>query len=275
VGQHPFSSRHIGSPIKPCFRRWGNRPAPQFLTSFFYAKRGPLSEPRGQPRTASSQPSLPPAIFLGALLFVGAATAEEPSALASDREFLQAAEKGNTAMLAKVLDADFPGTDASGRTLARAEVLNSLPATGPRHGSRCESGAASSPTGRSSYGEPRQNSRSRHLGQTRLRVAPAAYREVALGREGPAASDSARECENPCKTVPYKPKNEAAQSILSSWETRDGRRLSQLCRHITSEFTMLAPPTITPRSISRKRPAGGPSLPASFPFRCLISMALS
>src|SRR5713226_3176209 len=56
-----------------------------------------------------------------------ALAADDPSVLQADREFVQAAGRGDTATVGRVLDADFTWTDADGKTRSRAEVLDSLP----------------------------------------------------------------------------------------------------------------------------------------------------
>ena len=182
--------------------------------------------------------------FLCALFFVSSATADEPSALSSDREFVQAAEKGNAAVLNKLLDADFTWTNAGGRTFSRAEVLNSVPK--PALG---DEAAANQLRQVRPQVEAIMASRdkmdvlriwAKRGSEWRLMV----YHEVALGRESATPTDSAaHECENPCKTIPYKPKNEAEQSILSSWQELETAVASRdsfaWAPHIATEFTML------------------------------------
>jgi hypothetical protein len=70
------------------------------------------------------------------------------------------------------------------------------------------------------------------------------YQEVALGRASAGAADpAAKDCENPCKTVPYKAKSEAEQAVLSSWEALEtavaARDSANWAPHIAPEFTML------------------------------------
>src|ERR1700675_4766455 len=55
------------------------------------------------------------------------ASADEPSLLQIDNEFVQAAAKDDKAAVGKLLDMDFTWTDADGKTRARADVLKSLP----------------------------------------------------------------------------------------------------------------------------------------------------
>lgn len=187
---------------------------------------------------------LAPGYLACALFLAGAAAADEPSAIPADHEFLQAAEKGNTAALTKLLDPDFTWTDASGRTLSRAEVLNSLPK--PALGD--ETGANQLRQIRPQVEAIMAEHDKIHVLRIWIKRGPdwrlLVYHEVALGREGPAPSDSAsHECENPCKTIPYKPKNETEQAILSSWEELEtavaARDPFAWAPHIASEFTML------------------------------------
>src|SRR5438477_12116456 len=57
----------------------------------------------------------------------GSAAVEEASVLQADGEFVQTAAKGDSASVAKLLDADFTWTDAEGKTFSRVEVLGALP----------------------------------------------------------------------------------------------------------------------------------------------------
>src|SRR5437763_1638293 len=56
----------------------------------------------------------------------GSAAVEEASVLQADGEFVQTAAKGDSASVAKLLDADFTWTDAEGKTFSRVEVLGAL-----------------------------------------------------------------------------------------------------------------------------------------------------
>ena len=187
---------------------------------------------------------LAPGYLACALFLGGAAAADEPSTIPADHEFLQAAEKGNAAVLAKLLDTDFTWTDASGRTLSRAEVLNSPPKLALGN----EAGANLLRQTRPQVEAIMADRDKIHVLRIWTKRGPEwrllVYHEVALGRESAAPADSAaRACENPCKTVPYKPKNEAEQAILSSWEELETAVASRdsftWAPHIASEFTML------------------------------------
>ena len=70
------------------------------------------------------------------------------------------------------------------------------------------------------------------------------YHEVTL-REQPAAPSGSgvKECENPCKSVPYKPTNEAEQAIVASWQALEmgvtAHDSDAWAPHIADEFAML------------------------------------
>jgi hypothetical protein len=170
--------------------------------------------------------------------------ADEPSALQIDQEFVQAAAKGDKSTVGKLLDGDFTWTDADGKTQTRAEVLKSLPA--PALGN--EAGARLNAR---TYGQVNAVMSDRDKVHV-LRIwvkRPAGWRllvyhEVALGRQESApAGPEVKECQNPCKTVPYKPKNEAEQAIIGSWQALEtgvtNHDAAMWSPHIAEEFTML------------------------------------
>jgi hypothetical protein len=172
------------------------------------------------------------------------AAAQERTAVQSDREFVQAAAKGDTATVAKLLDADFSWTDADGKTQTRAEVLGSLPT--PALGN--EAGAHQQLQTRNQVQAVMMNRDKLHVlrlwvkrgSSWRLLV----YHEVALGRQeaGPSGS-GVKDCENPCKTVPFKPKNESEQAIIASWQALEtgvtNHDAAAWSPHIAEEFAML------------------------------------
>ncbi|HET8922648.1 MAG TPA: nuclear transport factor 2 family protein [Candidatus Acidoferrum sp.] len=187
-------------------------------------------------------------LFSAALITVPghrvAAAPEELSALQIDQEFVQAAAKSDKSTVGKFLDADFTWTDADGKTQTRAEVLKSLPA--PALGN--ERGARLNPR---TYGQVTAVMAERDQIHV-LRIwgkRPAGWRllvyhEVALGRQAPASTGpDVKDCENPCKTLPYKPKNEAEQAIIASWQALEtgvtNHDSAAWSPHIAEEFVML------------------------------------
>jgi len=183
--------------------------------------------------------------ILAFMLLISAATAaDDQSFLQADREFVQAAGKGDTATLGRVLDADFTWTDADGKTQARADVLKSLPT--PALGN--ETGAQLKPRTYGQVGAVMSGRGKVHV----LRIwvkRPAGWRlivyhEVALGQQAATAAGSGvNECQNPCKTVPFKPKTEAEQAIIASWQALEtgvtNHDAAAWSPHIADEFVML------------------------------------
>lgn len=191
-------------------------------------------------------------VFAFSILFAGfllskhvPAAAQETLALQADREFVQAAAKGDGASLAKLFDADFTWTDAEGKTLSRADVLHALPK--PALGD--EAGAHQQRQTRSQVEAIMADRENIHVlrlwvkrGSTwRLLV----YHEVALGRQeaGPHSS-GVNDCENPCKTIPYEPKNESEKEIIASWQALEtgvtNHDAEAWAPHIADEFAMLS-----------------------------------
>jgi hypothetical protein len=192
---------------------------------------------------------LVPGVVLGAILaFLSlsapAVAAEDQTALQADHEFVRAAGKGDTATVGRVVDTDFTWTDADGRTRSRAEALDSLPvpALGNETGTDVK---------QRTYGAVSAVMSSRDTNYV-LRIwvkRPAGWRllvyhEVALGRQALASSaPGVKDCQNPCKTLPYKPKNESEQAIVAAWQALEtgvtNHDASMWSPHIAEEFTML------------------------------------
>ncbi|HKV63302.1 MAG TPA: nuclear transport factor 2 family protein [Candidatus Acidoferrum sp.] len=173
-----------------------------------------------------------------------AVSADDMTVVQSDHEFVQAAAKGDTSTVGRLVDTDFTWTDAEGKTRNRAEVLASLPT--PALGN--EAGAELKQQLHSQVGAVMSGRDKTHVLRIwvkrpsgwRLLV----YQEVVLGRHasGPGGS-GVKECQNPCKTLPYKPKNEAEQAIIASWQALEtgvtNHDASAWAPHIAEEFVML------------------------------------
>src|ERR1700722_8524978 len=161
------------------------------------------------------------AALAAAMLFSAAgwaAAADDPAVLAADRDFMQAAAKSDAAALGKLLDADFVWIDANGKTANRAQVQASVP-------KRAASNAGAEAR-RHDYGQVEvveTDSGKVHV----LRVwvkRPAGwramvYQEVQSLDAPPKTTPSAsQDCQNPCKSVGYTPKNETERAIITAYE---------------------------------------------------------
>jgi hypothetical protein len=198
-------------------------------------------------------------LFVGLLAVVSSnpasAASDDQEVLQTDHDFVQAAAKADKATVAKLLDADFTWTDAEGKTQSRAEILKSVPkpALGDESGARVE---------QRTYGQVGAVMSSREkVHVLRIWVKRATgwrvlvYHEVTLsqqsaGGSGPGVND----CENPCKTLPFKPKSEAEQAIIASWQALEtgvtNHDATAWAPHIADDFVMLSSANDHPMSKS-------------------------
>lgn len=147
------------------------------------------------------------------------AAADDPAVLAADRDFTEAAAKSDKAALGKLLDADFVWIEASGKTADRAKVLGGVPKSDA-------TGASSADTRRHDYGQVEVvQTDSGKLHVLRVWVKRAAgwralvYQEVQSLDAPPKTTPSAgKECQNPCKSVGYTPRNETEREIITAYE---------------------------------------------------------
>src|SRR5580692_7474130 len=187
-------------------------------------------------------------LFVGLLAVVSnnpvSAASDDQEVLQTDHDFVQAAIRDDKTTLATLADSDFAWTDAEGKTQSRAEILKSVPkpALGDESGARVE---------QRTYGQVGAVMSSRgKVHVLRIWVKRAAgwrvlvYHEVTLSQQsaagsGPAVSD----CQNPCKTLPFKPKNEAEQAIIASWQALEtgvtNHDAAAWAPHIADDFVML------------------------------------
>jgi hypothetical protein len=187
-------------------------------------------------------------LFVGLLAVVSnkplSAASDDQDVLQTDHDFVQAVAKADKAAVAKLLDTDFTWTDADGRSRARTQVLGSIPS--PALGNE-----AGTEVNQRTYGQVSAVMSGRDkIHVLRIWVKRSAgwrllvYHEVALGRQssGPTGSD-VKDCENPCKTLPYKPRNESEQAVVASWQALEtgvtNHDAAAWSPHIADEFTML------------------------------------
>ena len=149
----------------------------------------------------------------------GAETAHETQAMTqADRAFLQAVAKADKPALEKLLDADFTWTDFEGTIWTRAQVLQDVP-------KRAILDETDAQVKRFSYGE---------IGDVQANLARAhvlrvwakrpdgwkamVYQEVMSLVTPPAfAPGAGKDCENPCRTVAYEPKNETERQVVAAY----------------------------------------------------------
>lgn len=169
----------------------------------------------------------------------------DPAVLQADRKFVQAASLQNGSLLARMLDDDFTWTDADGKTLTAAEVLHGVPK--PSLGD--ESGIEVAERTYGQVGAVNVGLGKIHVlrmwvqrsGAWKLLV----YHEVKqLDQPSTSPGSGVKECENPCKMVPFKPANEAEAAIIASWQALEtgvtAHDADAWAPHIADEFVQIS-----------------------------------
>jgi hypothetical protein len=191
--------------------------------------------------------------------------------MTADHALVLAIAKTDKAAAEKMFDAEFVWTNSDGETVTRAKVLNSWPK--PPLGD--ESGAQVSERSYGQVGAVQVSSGKVHIlriwakrpaGWRLLDYHEVTQRSAAAPPPGPGTNN----CENPCKGVPYTPKDEAEKGILKSWgelETavtnHDPKGWSP---HFLDEFVLIAsggadPVTKAGRLEQLSKPGFGPAPP--------------
>lgn len=138
--------------------------------------------------------------------------------LQADRAFVEAAARSDKPALEKLLDADFTWTDSQEKTLTRAEVLRDP----PKPGIAAEASAQVRDYSYGAIGDVQANLGRSHALRVWVKRAGAwkaiVYQEV-LSLDAPPsfAPGAGKDCENPCKAVPYKPKNETERQVILAY----------------------------------------------------------
>jgi hypothetical protein len=173
------------------------------------------------------------------------AAERDPAVMQADRAFVQAVANGDAAALGKMVDAEFTWTDAEGKTLTREEVLRAV----PKDALGDESGAEVSERTYGQVGAVNVGRGKVHIlrmwvqrpGGWRLLV----YHEVKqLEQPSNSPGSGVKDCENPCKMVPFQPANEAEQAIIASWQALEtgvtAHDADAWAPHIADEFVQIS-----------------------------------
>jgi hypothetical protein len=152
------------------------------------------------------------------------------SAMEADHAFTSALSKADQTAVGKWLDSEFTWTDRAGRTRTRAEilpVLNSLSADKDTDVRTMDAGKVVF-----IYGNHRISTQNASVRFVRGWVRRPqswqllVYQETTKAEKTPEkrsgfgspSNGAPVACENPCKTVPYKPNDPVAQEIVSMWQ---------------------------------------------------------
>jgi hypothetical protein len=143
---------------------------------------------------------------------------QDAAMLQADRAFVEAVNRADRAALDGLLDADFTWTDFEGKTLTKADVLQNIPSLL----NRAREPAASQEYTYGSLGDVQENYGRVHL----LRIwvkrpsgwKAMVYQEVLSLDAPPSVTPGAgKDCQNPCKTIPYQPKNATERQVVAAY----------------------------------------------------------
>ena len=149
---------------------------------------------------------------------VSAQNTADPAMLRADRAFVRAMAKPDRPAFERLLDADFTWTDFEGKSQTRDSVLRDPPHPAIVN----EGGAQIRQYGYGELGDVQVNRGQAHVLRVwvkRVGVWKAiAYQEVMSRTEPPAfAPGAGKDCENPCRSIPYPPKSETERQVAAAY----------------------------------------------------------
>ncbi|MCU1298549.1 MAG: hypothetical protein JWO91_2827 [Acidobacteriaceae bacterium] len=185
-----------------------------------------------------------PVVFIASLL-AQAAESEimgNKALLQADQALEQTLVKGDKARAEAVLDSDFTWTDSQGKTETRAQFLDDLSAPMTKEGN---TDSRAYPYGQVAVVTTSHD----RVHGVRIWVNEKsvwkllAYQETILSKQPTPPKNDSRECENPCKTLPYAPKNEAERDIIASWQELEtavtNHESEGWAPHVADEFLLV------------------------------------
>jgi hypothetical protein len=173
------------------------------------------------------------------------AAESDQAVLILDRQFIKAAANSEPASVATLLDKDFTWTDSAGTTLSMTEAVHVLPK--PVLGD--EAGAEVTERTYGEVGAVTASQGKVHVLRFWVKRPDGwkllVYHEVKqLDQPSTSAGSGVKECENPCKSVPFQPANEAERAIIASWQALEtgvtAHDSSAWAPHIADEFVQIS-----------------------------------
>jgi hypothetical protein len=212
-------------------------------------------------------------ILAGIALIASAALADDQQDLAqANKALMQAAATSDADLGDRYLDPAFLATDSFGRTESRAEALqdgqtfSDVPSGNPQMKLYGDVGVITTEKDK------------RHVLMIWVKRPQGwralVYQEVRQSDAAPAAAagGGSNDCTNPCKTVPYKPKNDDEQGVITSWQQLETAVTShdskEWARHVADEFVVIGSGGDKPvykadrmAALDRQKQANSPSAP--------------
>ena len=158
-------------------------------------------------------------MLAGVLATLGTLSGDrDPAIMQADRGFIQAVAKADRPALAKLLDADFTWTDFEGRPRTRDQVLRDP----PKSAIADENAAPLKQYTYGALGDVQTNLGRAHVLRVWVKRSKGwkaiVYQEVMSLDTPPTLTPGAgKDCENPCKTVAYTPRNETERQVVAAY----------------------------------------------------------
>ena len=214
----------------------------------------------------------PSLLFLCVIAAASVAFADDQQdLLAANKALMQAAANSDGDAADRWLDAAFTATDSFGRTESRAEALqdnqtfSDIPTANPQMRIYGDVGVITTENGK------------RHVMMIWAKRPQGwralVYHEVKqVEAVAPSAGGGSSDCTNPCKTVPYKPKNADEQGVITSWQQLEtavtGHDSKEWARHVADEFVVISSGSDKPvfkadrmAVLDRQKQSNAPSAP--------------
>lgn len=169
--------------------------------------------------------------FCVAVFFSSAVADAAPSATDDDKKFATAITKGDKATVDVLLDPEFTWTDRSGKTRSKTEILPALAALATEPDADLSIADHDQVVVvRGIHRIPSQNAAVRFVrvwvqrpNGWKLLIYQETRKaektpEKRSGFGSPSGGGTPISCDNPCKTVPYKPEGAAEQEVVSMWQ---------------------------------------------------------
>jgi hypothetical protein len=182
-------------------------------------------------------------IFAGTLATTVAFADDQQDLLAASKALMTAAANSDGDAAEPLLDAAFTATDANGRTESREDALHDsvtftdIPSGHPQMRIYGDVGVITTENGK------------RHVMFIWVKRAEGwralVYHEVRQAASvAPAGGPGSNDCTNPCKTVPYEPKNADEKDVILSWQKLEtavtGHDSKEWARHVADEFVVIS-----------------------------------
>lgn len=197
-----------------------------------------------------------------------AATSNERTVRTVDQALLAAIVGNNPSAVSRFTDVPFSLTDSDGKTYSRADLRRALPQVADQR----DAVATVFVYGRvAMVRSNRDNVYALRIFVKRGRTWRAlVYHEVTASPPPPSgaapAERTAVECENPCKTVPYKPRNAAERGLIESWQELETAvsvgKGADWAPHAADEFFVVNNSRIQDKAARIAAVNRGPALPA-------------